>query len=232
MYPEHPQPGPNAVPPAPPAEPPASPWSQAPSQVPPAQPPASGWSQAPPADAPTSGWPATPHATASWQEPGTPPWQAPGTPAAPTGGPRPKRVTVAAVVAAALLLVLVVNGVVVLAVRGQLRGETTRLDRELAAHQQAQKQAREALQAQFREADLPGKLQTVRTRDKAATAALIAWGSSGQPYSGLKTIRQARNDCEDAVIDYNATAARFPYDMMGGLPLRINPSDDTTDCDR
>lgn len=160
------------------------------------------------------------------------PWQAPAAPAPPSAGQRPKRVTVAAVVAAVLLLALIVDGLVVLAVRGQLRGETTRLDRELAAHQQAQRNAREALQVQFREADLSGKLQTVRTRDKAATAALIAWGTSGQPYSGLKTIREARNACEDAVIDYNATAARFPYDMMAGLPQRISASDETTDCDR
>ena len=140
--------------------------------------------------------------------------------------------TVAAAVAALLLLVLAVNGVAVLAVRGQQRAETTRLNKELTAHQVAQRQAREDLQARLRQADLPGKLQTVRARDRAATAALLAWGTSGQSLSGLKTIRQARNECADAVIDYNATAARFPTDILTGIPQRISQSDDTTDCDR
>jgi hypothetical protein len=140
------------------------------------------------------------------------------------------RVTVAGAVAAVLLLVLVVNGLAVLVVRGQLRGETSRLGKELTAHQLAQRQAREDLQAEFRQANLPGKLQTVRTRDEAATAALLAWGTSGQSLSGLKTVRQARNECADAVIDYNATAARFPNDMLIGLPTRINLSDESPGC--
>lgn len=148
----------------------------------------------------------------------------------PAGRRRPARVTVAGAVAAVLLLVLAVNGLAVLTVRGQQRGETTRLDRELAAHRLAQQQAREELQARFRQADLPGKLQTVRTRNEAATAALLAWGYSGQATSGLKTVRQARNECADAVIDYNATAARFPNDMLTGLPRRINLSDDPIGC--
>jgi hypothetical protein len=86
------------------------------------------------------------------------------------------------------------------------------------------------LQARFRQADLSGKLRTVRTRNEAATAALLAWGTSGQSVSGLKTIRQARNECADAVIDYNATAARFPNDLLTGLPRRINLSDDPIGC--
>jgi hypothetical protein len=142
------------------------------------------------------------------------------------------RVNVAAAVAALLLLVLAVNGAVVLAVRGQLQVETSRLDKKLTAHRLAQQQAREDLQTRFRQADLPGKLQTVRTRDRAATAALLAWGTSGQALSGLKTVRQARNECADAVIDYNTTAARFPNDMLTGLPQRITLSDETNGCGR
>jgi hypothetical protein len=96
----------------------------------------------------------------------------------------------------------------------------------------AQRKTREDLQARFREADLHGKLRTVRARDEAATAALLAWGTSGQSVSGLKTVRQARNECADAVIDYNTTAARFPNDMLTGLPLRITLTDETTGCGR
>ena len=157
-------------------------------------------------------------------------WQAPAPAELPAGSRRPVRVTVAVAVAALLLLVLTVNGLAVLTVRGQQRGDTTRLDRELTAHRLAQQQAREELQARFRQADLPGKLQTVRTRNEAATAALLAWNSSGQATSGLKTIRQALNECADAVIDYNTTAARFPNDMLTGLPRRINLSDDPIGC--
>jgi hypothetical protein len=139
-------------------------------------------------------------------------------------------VNVAAAVAVVLLLVLTVNGVAVLAVRAQLGAETSRLDKELAAHQQAQRKAREDLQARFRQADLSGKLQTVRNRDQAATAALISWGTSDQPISGLKLIREARNQCAEAVIDYNATAARFPNELLSGLPRRINLTDETIGC--
>jgi hypothetical protein len=142
------------------------------------------------------------------------------------------RVLVAAVVTAVLLLALAGDGVAVLVVRNQLRAETSRLDGELAAHRRAQAQARYELQARFRQADLAGKLQTVRTRDEAASAALIAWGTSGQPLSALKTVREARNACAAAVIDYNATAARFPSDLLNGLPARIDLSDDATDCGR
>lgn len=173
---------------------------------------------------PTPDWPTAPPTGAAWP--------APAAPELPPGNRRPVRVTVAAVIAAVLLLVLTVNGLAVLTVRGQQRSETSRLDKELTAHRLAQQKAREDLQAQFRQADLHGKLRTVRTRDEAATAALLAWGTSGQSLSGLKTVRQARNECADAVIDYNATAARFPSDMMTGLPLRITLSDETTGCGR
>jgi hypothetical protein len=142
------------------------------------------------------------------------------------------RVNVAIVVTTLLLIVLAVNGAAVLGVGGQQRSEKSRLDKELTAHRLAQQKAREDLQARYRQADLPGKLRTVRSRDEAATAALIAWGTSGQALSGLKTVRQARNECADAVIDYNATAARFPNDMLIGLPQRITLTDETNGCGR
>jgi nitrate/nitrite-specific signal transduction histidine kinase len=142
------------------------------------------------------------------------------------------RLVVAATITALLLLGLAGNGAAVFAVRGQLRAETSRLDNDLAARRQAQTQARDELQTRFRQADLPGKLQLVRTRDEAAADALIAWGTSGQPLSALKTVRQARNACAEAVIDYDATAARFPSEMLTGLPVRIDLNDDTTDCGR
>jgi hypothetical protein len=175
-------------------------------------------------DVPTPDWPTAPPTSAAWQ--------APPAPELPTGNRRSTRVTVAAVTAAVLLLVLTVNGLAVLTVRGQQRSEMSRLDKKLTAHRLAQQKAREDLQARFRQADLPGKLRTVRSRDEAATAALVAWGTSGQSLSGLKTVRQARNECADAVIDYNATAARFPNDMLTGLPQRITLSDETIGCGR
>lgn len=189
--------------------------------------PTSGWPVAAttnPQPVTPEGWPAAPPTSA-------PPY-APVGPGLPAGRRRPVRVLVAAAITSLLLLGLTGNGVAVLAVRGQLRADTARLDGELAAQRRAQTQARDDLQAKFRQADLPGKLQTVRTRDEAASAALIAWGTSGQPLSGLKTVREARNACAQAVIDYDTTAARFPSDLLTGLPLRINLSDDTTDCGR
>lgn len=139
---------------------------------------------------------------------------------------------VAAVVTFLLLLVLVGHGVVVLAVRGQLRAELSTLDSELAAGRLAREQAQADLRTRFQQADLPGRLRTVRSRDEAADAALLTWGTTGQPLSGPNTIRQARNDCAEAVIDHNATAARFPVDMLAGQPRRIDPAGRTTGCGR
>jgi hypothetical protein len=34
------------------------------------------------------------------------------------------------------------------------------------------------------------------------------------------------------VIDYDATAAQFPAELLTGLPLQINLSDETTSCGR
>ena len=183
----------------------------------------------PPPAEPGSSWPVNPPISAI-------PVTSIPTSSAPFGPPveprRSKRALIAGAVTAVLLLGLVGDGVAVLTVRGRLRSETSRLDGDLAAKRRAQATAQEELKTRLQQADLPGKLRTVRDRTDAASDALITWGTSGQPLSGLKTIRQARNDCETAVIDYDATAAQFPADMLSGLPLRIDLNDETTDCGR
>jgi hypothetical protein len=166
------------------------------------------------------GWPVAPPASV-----------VPASPAG-TGPRRPVRVLVAAVVSALLLLGLVGNGVAVLAVRGRLDTEKSRLDGELAAHRRAQDKAQQDLKNRFQKADLPAKLQAVRDRNAAASAALLEWGRSGQQLSGLKTVRQARSTCVAAVIEYDTTAAQFPTDMLAGLPQRIDLTDDAVNCGR
>ncbi|MFB9409866.1 hypothetical protein [Dactylosporangium matsuzakiense] len=154
------------------------------------------------------------------------------TSAGPVEPRRSRRVTVVAVLAVVFLLAFVGNGVAVLAVQARLNNEKAKLSTELAARQHAEAAARADLETRFKQADLPRKLQTVRDRDRAASDALIAWGTSSQPLSGLKTIRQARNSCQAAVIDYDATAAQFPDDLLVGLPNRINLNDESTNCGR
>ncbi|MFI5908381.1 hypothetical protein [Dactylosporangium sp. NPDC051541] len=161
-----------------------------------------------------------------------PPTSAIPTSSAPVAPRRSRRTLIAGAVAAVLLLGLIGNGVAVVAVRGRLQSQTTRLDADLVAKHKAQAAAKDALQARFQQADLPRKLQTVRDRTTAESDALYAWGTGGQPLSGLKTIREARNACQAAVIDYDATAAQFPAELLVGLPDRINLSDKATDCGR
>lgn len=189
-----------------------------------------------PSGQPAPGWPAATTANTQPMTPDSWPVAPPASvvPVSPAGAGRrrPLRVLVAAAVSALLLLGLVGNGVAVLAVRGRLHTETSRLDTALAAHRRVQAQAQQDLKNRFQQADLPGKLQTVRDRSAAASAALIAWGQSGQQLSGLKTVRQARSTCVAAVIDYDTTAAQFPADLLAGLPQRIDLTDDAINCGR
>lgn len=189
---------------------------------------------------PGSGWPATGPVNAQPMSPGGWPAAAPTStvPASPVGSGSPARrglpprVFVAAAIVAVLLLGLAGNEVAVLVSRSHLRAQMSTLDSELAARQQAQKRARDDLRARFQQADLPGKLRKVRDLTDASSAALDAWVRAGEPLSGLKDIRATQNRCEDAVIDYDATAAQFTPDLLTGLPLRIDMTDDATNCRR
>jgi hypothetical protein len=150
-------------------------------------------------------------------------------PAAPAG----RRSPVALVVACVLLAVaLVVINVVVLAVLGGLHGSIGRLQDQQAQRRRADAQAQADLQGDFRRADLPGKLAKVRSLTAAADQALITWSNQVGENRPLAPVQEATNRCDLAIFDYDATAARFPADMLAGLPTAIDTNDGATDCAR
>jgi len=135
-------------------------------------------------------------------------------------------------VAAALGVALAgTAGAVALNVRS-MHNKVSTLDDDIAARKAEQARERDRLTTEFQQANLSGKLDQVRSRTEAAVQALLAWDRGGAGASGIKTVQKARNACETAVIDYDATAARFPVDLLAGLPLRIDLSDSSTSCDR
>jgi len=173
---------------------------------------------APQANAPTTAWLVSPPAG---QLP-LPPQQ-----------PAPSRHTLAlAVVAAALLLVVAATATAFALNARSLHHQLSTVDADVAGRNAAQASDRQRLMREFQQADLSNKLQQVRSMTQAAQDALVNWARQGEPSGGIKTVQLARNACEAAVIDYDATAARFPADMLAGLPLRIDMNDTSTNCDR
>jgi hypothetical protein len=145
---------------------------------------------------------------------------------------RRTRVRVLAVLTGVLVLALLGTGGWLAIGGSHLHHELATLDADAARRKAAQDRARATLAEQFRQADLDGKLQRVRDLTQQAEDALLAWGNNGEPDSGLKTIRDLGNKCDEAVIDYDATAAQFPAAMLAALPIKIDITDDATDCIR
>ncbi|HKT00580.1 MAG TPA: hypothetical protein VJT31_13680 [Rugosimonospora sp.] len=179
------------------------------------QPPPSGQPQ--PGNAPTTAWLAS-----------GPPAQFP----APERPSASRHILTLVVVAAALLVVLAGAGTAVTLNVRSLDRQVSTLDSDIAARKAAQASQRAQLTREFQQSNLSGKLQQVRSMTEAAQQALLEWGRLGGPASGIKVVQLARNACEAAVIDYDATAARFPADLLSGLPLRIDMNDSSTNCDR
>jgi hypothetical protein len=135
------------------------------------------------------------------------------------------------VLTAVLALAAVVAGTAVLISVNQLRSDVAGLRAERDRAKAARTAAQTKLQDDFRRADLPGKLQKVRDLTAEVQRVLIEWDKQ-QLTSGLKNIRAAADKCQEAVFDYDATAAQFPQSMLQGLPQRIDINDDSTNCGR
>jgi hypothetical protein len=160
----------------------------------------------------------------------------PGYPAmaAPAAGPaagRPRPVTPMIIVTAALGLVLVVSLVLVLVSINGLHRDIAAVRADLTSRQAADAQAQAKLRDDFQKADLQGKLSRVRELTTAAREALIAWGV-GRDVNEIKTVQDAINKCDVAILDYDAAAAEFPADLLGDLPSKINTRDRDTNCSR
>jgi uncharacterized iron-regulated membrane protein len=144
----------------------------------------------------------------------------------------PARVKVLGVIVVALMLALAVTGLIVSVAANQLRGEAANLRADAAKRQEAQAQVQKKRADDYQQADLSGKLQRVRDLTNAANQTIITWAATGQQATTIKTVRDARNKCDEAVLDYDATAAQFPPSMLAGLPPRIDIKDNATDCGR
>ncbi|MBO0868235.1 MAG: hypothetical protein J2P15_06685 [Micromonosporaceae bacterium] len=160
--------------------------------------------------------------------PGYPSLAMPGTGA--TGQPR-RNNTPMIIITAALGLVTVVSLVLVLVTINGLHGDIAAARADLTARQAAAAQARAKLQDDFQKADLQNKLAQVQALTSAAREALIAWGNS-QNSATIKTVQDAINKCDAAVLDYDAAAAEFPADILGNLPGKIDTTNPDTDCSR
>ncbi|HKT00581.1 MAG TPA: hypothetical protein VJT31_13685 [Rugosimonospora sp.] len=112
---------------------------------------------------------------------------------------------------------------------GRLRHQvTTRRDtRNTLADQAAAAAAKQ--RDDFHSAGFDAKLQHIKDLDKAVDQALTDWHNGTIRYGVLA---KAVEDCDDAVDDYDRTAAPFPDSLFGGLPQRINLNNPETDCGR
>lgn len=207
MYPEQPQGAPGT-----PYQPPPGP--------PPGEPP--NWSPA----VPTSGQPVGPTPYSGPPYPTATPY---GYPAP----PRPRRSVLVPILGAvigllavglALTLVLGLNSV------NHVKHQATTLREEKDAAAKADQAATAKQQSDFRNADLATKLQHVKDLDKATDTAFNGWSNGSTKFGVLS---QAMAACDDAVDDYDRTAAPFPASMFSAtLPQKIDIADPATDCGR
>jgi hypothetical protein len=137
-----------------------------------------------------------------------------------------------AVVVVVLLLALIGVGGRVLMVSSSARGEISALKAEAAARAAEEAGAEQRLEEEFDRADLPGRLRKVKDLTSAAGRALADWGARGGKVAEIKNVRAARNTCDEAILDYNATAARFPNALLAALPRTIDITDSDTNCGR
>lgn len=138
------------------------------------------------------------------------------------------------VVVAVLGVVLVVVGGITAATISSRNGEISSLEEEISKRKDA-KAAAEAKQAEeFAKADLSKKLTTVEEQTRNTKAAYVAWlalPESGK-LGGLHRLQEAENECFEAVLDYNHTAASFPESLITekGLPMKIDMTASATSC--
>jgi hypothetical protein len=140
------------------------------------------------------------------------------------------RVLVAVVVVLAVALTGV--GVRVLTASSSAKDDVAALRSEAAARAKAKVDAQKKLRDDFDAANLSDKLQTVKDRTTAAGDALTRWATAGGKVEQIKSVRAARNTCDEAILDYNATAAQFPSSLLANLPDSIDLTNHDYNCGR
>jgi hypothetical protein len=128
-----------------------------------------------------------------------------------------------------LAVALIVTAVVVFTSLGSLQSDSDKLKKEQADRTNRVAAAQNQLQTDFSQSDLPGKLAKVRQLTKDSGDTLQAWADKKVE---IKALQDAINKCDEAVFEYNRTAAKFPTSMLKDLPQRIGHNDPATDCGR
>ncbi len=152
---------------------------------------------------------------------------------APPQPPRPRRspllpilIGISSLLALALVATVVVGLNVVGGIRTEVDEKKAARDNRLAQEVSAQND----LKDRFAAADLPTKLNRVKDLDKATDVAFDRWNNVAA--TRLGEVTDAMQLCNDAVAEYDRTAAPFPASMLGELPDKINLSNPQTDCGR
>jgi outer membrane murein-binding lipoprotein Lpp len=153
----------------------------------------------------------------------------------PTGAPQPAAprrsakvpILIAAIVV--LALALLATGGIGLAKINSVRSDVAKLKAANAAAQKEDNDAAEALKAKFKDADLAGKLARIKDLDRATDDVFKQWSAGTAKFGALTNAISA---CDDAVDEYDWTAAPFPASMFTDLPQKIDLTKAETDCGR
>jgi hypothetical protein len=150
------------------------------------------------------------------------------------GGAGGRRRGVRVLGALVIVLALAVAGVGgrVLMVSNSAKNEISALKADADGRAKAKTAADGKLRVAFDQAALPDKLKKVKDLTTAAGKALTDWGTAGGKVERIKDVRDARNRCDEAILDYNAAAAPFPAELLADLPKTIDLTDSETNCGR
>jgi hypothetical protein len=162
---------------------------------------------------------------------GYPPVPQPVTPQ-PASPEAPRRRTMPLIVINAVLgLLLLAAAAFVFATVSGLNGDVKTLKDEKTKRTAAETAAEAKLKEDFDKADLKGKFAKVQELTTASNRALIEWAADKENKS-VRIVQVAITKCNEAVFDYDTTAAKFPPRMLGSLPQRVNTTDTATNCGR
>jgi hypothetical protein len=167
----------------------------------------------------------------SWSSPQLAPTQPGGYQPMPIPPPAPRSAKVPLLIAAisALGLALIIVGSIGIVRINSVRSDVAKLKSDNAALQKSEDEKAAALKDAFRSADLTGKLARIKDLDRATDEAFKQWGAGAVKFGALS---KAIAVCDDAVDEYDWTAAPFPASMFGALPQKIDLTRSETDCGR
>jgi hypothetical protein len=152
-----------------------------------------------------------------------------GYPPMPQATPRSPKVPLLIAAIVVLSLVLIATGIFGIIRINGLRHDMSALKTENAAVQKKDDEAAAAVKDKFRTADLTGKLARIKSLDLATDDVFKQWSAGTAKFGALT---KAIAVCDDAIDEYDWTAAPFPASMFTDLPQKIDVTKSETDCGR